>query len=180
VGARHRSRQQRILRDRARGIIRTLGYTDPPSDSDFGFDAENTYLDHLAGEQTSHPGWDTLSSGPPYAISFWYRQSPRPIAPFDLGGFPPIYDDPPLLTSGLIRLRLDPEGRLRRLEAAPTTVLRGEPVRRLEQLLLLSGRAYEDARLVHPFLPTADRGGAVLSLLCPNDAGTRRARPRAP
>ena len=109
-----------VLRDRARGIIRTLGYTEPPSDSDSGFDIEQAFVDHVAREQTSHPGWDTLSSGPPYAISYWYRQSPRPIVPFDLGSYPPDYNDPPLLTSGMIRLRLDPEGRLRRLEAVPS------------------------------------------------------------
>jgi serine/threonine-protein kinase len=108
-----------VLRDRSRDIIRTLGYTDPPSDSEFGFDLEQAYVDHLAREQTAHPGWGTLSSGPPYAISFWYRQSPRPIVPVDLGGFPSLYDDPPLSTSGLIRLRLDPEGRLRKLEVVP-------------------------------------------------------------
>src|SRR4029453_3202919 len=85
-----------VLRDRSRDIIRTLGYTEPPNDSEFGFDLDQGYVDHLAREQTAHPGWDTLSSGPPYAISFWYRQSPRPLVPIDVGAFPSVYDDPPL------------------------------------------------------------------------------------
>jgi hypothetical protein len=108
-----------VLRDRSRDIIRTLGYTEPPNDSEFGFDLDQRYMDHLAREQTAHPGWDTLSSGPPYAISYWYRQSPRPIVPIDVGLFPSVYDDPPLQISGFIRLRLDPEGRLTKLEAVP-------------------------------------------------------------
>jgi serine/threonine-protein kinase len=109
-----------VLSDKARHILRTLGYADPAGDSDFGFDLELAYLDHVADGQTSHPGWAVLTSGPPYAISFWYKQSPRPLVPFDdIRGVPSIYVDPPLIDSGMVRLRLDPEGRLRQLEAVP-------------------------------------------------------------
>jgi serine/threonine-protein kinase len=107
-----------VLSDRARDIVRTLGYTDPPIDTMYGFGLETEYVDHLAREQRSHPGWDALRSGPPYAVGFWYRQSPRPLAPGN-----PVdgvdYDDPPPLNTGMIRLRLDPEGRLREFEAVP-------------------------------------------------------------
>jgi serine/threonine-protein kinase len=109
-----------VLCDRAREIIRTIGYTEPPNDSDYGFDLEDEYIDHVAGDRTAPPGWSRLAAGPPYAISFWFRQSPKPLVPFDdLSGVPSQFVDPPLLTSGMVRLHLDPEGRLRQFEAVP-------------------------------------------------------------
>jgi Protein kinase domain len=109
-----------VLCDRAREIIQTIGYPDPPSDSDFGFDLEDDYIDHVAGDKAAQPGWSRLATGPPYAITFWFRQSPRPLVPFDdVSGVPSIFIDPPLLTSGMVRLHLDPDGRLRQLEAVP-------------------------------------------------------------
>ena len=109
-----------VLCDRARGIIQTLGYTDPPADSDFGFSMDALQLEHVSQGQKSRPGWMAIASGPPYIVTFWYKQSPRLLQPYDdIRGVPSIYDDPPLLTSGMIRLRLDPEGRLKMLEAVP-------------------------------------------------------------
>ncbi|HXU13311.1 MAG TPA: hypothetical protein VN898_15255, partial [Candidatus Binatia bacterium] len=109
-----------VLCDRAREIIRTIGYTDPPSDTDFGFIYESGYVEHLAADRSAPPGWSRLATGPPYAITFWFRQSPRPLVPFDdIGAVPTASYDPPLITSGMVNLRLDPEGRLRQLEAVP-------------------------------------------------------------
>ena len=109
-----------VLCDRAREIIRALGYTEPPNDTDVGFDLEDDYIDHVARDRTAPPGWSRLTAGPPYAISFWFRQSPQPLVPFDdSSGVPSLFTDPPLLTSGMVRLHLDPEGRLRQLEAVP-------------------------------------------------------------
>ena len=50
---------------------------------------------------------------------------------------------------------------------------------RLHQLRLLCRRAKEDARLVHPFLPTAGRALAAWLPLCPNDALPEDAAPIA-
>jgi serine/threonine-protein kinase len=109
-----------ILRERAREIVRDLGYIEPPIDSVSGFDPEVEYLDHVAAEQRAHPGWDILRAGPPYGIAFWYRQSPRPMRPWgDTGATPSTFSDPPLINSGMIRLKLDPEGHLRTFQAVP-------------------------------------------------------------
>src|SRR5262245_62067153 len=89
-----------VLCDRAREIIRTIGYTDPPSDTDFGFLFESGYIPHVAADRSSPPGWSRLATGPPYAIAFWFRQSPRPLIPYDdIGAVPTSVSDPPLLSS---------------------------------------------------------------------------------
>jgi serine/threonine-protein kinase len=44
-----------VLCDRAREIIQAIGYPDPPSDSDFGFDLEDAYIDHVAGDKAAQP-----------------------------------------------------------------------------------------------------------------------------
>ena len=109
-----------ILRERAREIVRDLGYVEPPIDGVSGFDPEIEYLDHLAAEQAARPGWDLLRTGPPYGIAFWYRQSPRPMKPWgDAGATPSTFYDPPLIDSGMVRLRLDPEGHLLTFQAVP-------------------------------------------------------------
>jgi serine/threonine-protein kinase len=109
-----------VLCDRARDIIRTIGYTDPPNDTDFGFAYESGYIPHVAADRSAPPGWSRLATGPPYAIAFWFRQSPRPLIPYDdIGAVPSSLIDPPLLYSGMVNVRLDPEGRLRQIEAIP-------------------------------------------------------------
>ncbi len=109
-----------VLRERAREIVRDLGYVEPPVDSVSGFDPEVEYLDHVAASQAARPGWEALRTGPPYGIAFWYRQSPRPMSPWgDTGATPSTFSDPPLINSGMIRLRLDPEGHLRTFQAVP-------------------------------------------------------------
>jgi serine/threonine-protein kinase len=109
-----------VLAERARDILRGIGYADPPADSTRGFELEREYLDAL-GRDTSTPlDWRRLSKGPPYAVTFWYRQSPYPLVPWDdLSGAPPTFLDPPPLRTGMTRIRLDPEGRLLMLEVVP-------------------------------------------------------------
>jgi hypothetical protein len=108
-----------VLLDRAREVVRRLGYPDPPADTDFGFDSDDAYLAQIARSEPSSDRWRRLSSVPPFAISFWYRQSPRPLIPYSDVAMRPSFDDPPPLVSGMVGLRLDPEGRLRQLEAVP-------------------------------------------------------------
>jgi serine/threonine-protein kinase len=108
-----------VLAERARDILRGIGYAEPPADSARGFDLEREYLDAL-GRDTSTRDWKRLSKGPPYAVTFWYRQSPYPLVPWDdLGGAPLRFLDPPPIRTGMTRMRLDPEGRLLMLEVVP-------------------------------------------------------------
>ncbi len=52
-------------------------------------------------------------------MRFWYRESPQDLVGIYSLNTLPRYDDPPLESSGMIRLRTDREGRLLDLEAVP-------------------------------------------------------------
>jgi serine/threonine-protein kinase len=109
-----------VLAERARDILRGIGYADPPADSTRGFELEREYLDALGRDTGTRLDWMRLSKGPPYAVTFWYRQSPYPLVPWDdLNGVPPGFNDPPAVRTGMTRIRLDPEGRLLMLEVVP-------------------------------------------------------------
>ncbi|MGB7762674.1 MAG: hypothetical protein WBL61_22765 [Bryobacteraceae bacterium] len=59
------------------------------------------------------------TAGFPPLVRFWYRESPQDlIGIYGLNTFP-RYGDPPLESSGMIRLRTDREGRLLDLEVVP-------------------------------------------------------------
>jgi serine/threonine-protein kinase len=155
-----------VLLDRAREVIRRLGYQDPPADTDFGFDLDEDYLAQIARSEPSSDRWSRLSSVPPFAIGFWYRQSPRFLVPYSDVAMRPSFEDPPPLVSGMVGLRLDPAGRLQQLEAVPPErdVAQG-PAAEPDWNLLLSEAGFESANLkrVEPvWSPTtyADKRGA--------------------
>ncbi len=107
------------LIERARDITRRLGHQATPADSAAGFELNSSYIDHIAASDPSPGRWRRLETGPPYAIYFWYCLSSRSIAPFDVFADEPQWDDPPALVSGMVRLYLDPTGRLSRFESVP-------------------------------------------------------------
>ena len=104
-----------LLAERAKQILASLGY---PADADsaHAFTVAN-FLGYLA----RHPelgGRERLATGNPPALHFWYRGSPTlMILPADRDRVTP--DDPPLTTSGMSMVVLDPEGRLVRLAVVP-------------------------------------------------------------
>jgi eukaryotic-like serine/threonine-protein kinase len=155
-----------VLLDRAKEVVRRLGYPDPPADTDFGFDQDEDYLAQIARSEPSADRWSRLSSVPPFAISFWYRQSPRLLVPYSDVAMRPSFDDPPPLVSGMVGVRLDPAGRLQQLEAVPPErdVAPG-PAADPDWNLLLSEAGFEPAnlKLVEPaWAPTtyADKRAA--------------------
>ena len=89
-------RSPELLQETAATLARDAGYA-PPRDSVWGF---------------------TLD--PDRVITFWYRQSPQPLVASDFWFI--SRDDPPLLTSGMVRVELDPSGRLRYFEGVPPQV----------------------------------------------------------
>ncbi|HEX8651530.1 MAG TPA: serine/threonine-protein kinase [Pyrinomonadaceae bacterium] len=99
-----------ILNERAQEIIKKLGYTDAPVDTDSGFSNDLSYADYTLQQGASSNGWDKIRSGQPLLLYFWYRQSPRYLDRLIMeGGDIP---DPPLHISGLTNLALDTRGRL--------------------------------------------------------------------
>src|SRR5262249_7697874 len=107
------SRSPETLAERARVILKNSGYSEAAADRAFGFYADNALL--LAVTRNERPG-ELKASG---AVGFFYRQSPVPLVSLNpSSGVDP--GDPPLHEPGDIEVRLDGDGRLRRLEAVPS------------------------------------------------------------
>jgi serine/threonine-protein kinase len=108
-----------VLAEKAREVIVKLGYTNPPRDDAFGFNFDADYLEYIRKHDLSPTRWDRLKVGPPDALTYWYRQSPRYLVPFNDVRIRPTFGDPPSLVSGMVGVVLGPDGRLRHLEAVP-------------------------------------------------------------
>ena len=108
------------LMDRAREVAARLGWTEPPADSAGAFVRDYPFLSWMA--RNAPPGWARqLSSSWWTPYFFRYRQSPRPLVPYDFRGLVRA-DDPPMNVSGMVTVTLDTRGRLRSFLAVPNQV----------------------------------------------------------
>jgi len=111
-----------LARD-ARTLLASLGYTARPADRAWGFSYDDQYRDYLgrhAAEAAAR--WKNPNPGQPPLVTFWYRESPSPAPAERNVNVRVSYTDPPLERPGMIRLRLDPDGKLTQLEAVPQQV----------------------------------------------------------
>ncbi len=113
-----------VLADKARELLQSLGYTNKPADSAYAFDTNTDLLDSIEKTDKPLPQWDEVARSRPSFLNFWYRQSPAPMSPVGMRDqmFIPgeiREDDPKPTLSGMIDVRLDPQGRLTYLEALP-------------------------------------------------------------
>jgi serine/threonine-protein kinase len=108
-----------ILTADARRILTDLDYETPLRDHTYGFVRDSRYIDHLMTEERSNDWLQRLSRSDPGLIRFWYRESPVSLVPRRLTEFFPAEHDPPVSVPGMLRLRLDTQGRLRELQAVP-------------------------------------------------------------
>ncbi len=113
-----------VLAERARNILQSVGYPEPPVDTAMGFYDGNEFLRYIAEHDKSKTRWDHLETG---AFVFWYRGSPRPLAARFFNSDAPAFgfiwtDDPPMDVSGMTLLRLNPLGRLTQLIVVPPQV----------------------------------------------------------
>jgi serine/threonine-protein kinase len=96
------------LRVRARDVIKKMGYTAQPLDSEDGIILKMDYLRYIESHDQSPARWNRLRTEGPGAYRFWYRESPRYLDTTET-----IYVDQPALdVSGMTSLYLDMEGRL--------------------------------------------------------------------
>jgi hypothetical protein len=112
------------LAGRARDILQSVGYSEPPVDTAMGFDNGNDFLRYIAEHDKSKTRWDHLETG---AFVFWYRGSPRPLATANMFSAGQVLgsvwiDDPPLDKSGMTLVKLNQLGRLTQLIAIPPQV----------------------------------------------------------
>ncbi len=111
-------RSPEVLASGARDLIASFGYGEVPADSAWGFVLDDDLVREIREKDAGIDRWDRLGTARPAAYSFWYRQSPRVLVPRQLNST--LSDsDPPVLVSGMINVRLDPEGRLVTFTAVP-------------------------------------------------------------
>jgi serine/threonine-protein kinase len=116
------------LADRARDMIRDLGGERPdrPCRAS-GFDFDWGFFEHIS-ENPPDDGWGSLKTTRPAILSFWYRESPKPLYPLSGVAIHTNLNDPPDTVPGMVSLRLDPRGdepRLLEFRAVPP--LEGDP-----------------------------------------------------
>jgi serine/threonine-protein kinase len=113
-----------VLAQKAHEITSQLGFDKHPADSAYGIYNNNDVVQYIEKTEKPHPDWNRILPGRSSLIQFWYRQSPRLMVPNDFRDVmltPGIIEawDPPLTVSGMVRMELDPQGRLIYLEAIP-------------------------------------------------------------
>src|SRR5262249_51750070 len=105
------------LEDRARELVRGLGYTEAPADTASGFAVDADYPQSVAERDRSPRRWGTPAMGQPAVLQFWYPPRPRPRVATRLGRVYP--NNPPLTESGMTGARYDMQGRLLSFYAVP-------------------------------------------------------------
>jgi hypothetical protein len=111
-----------ILEERARNLIRSFGYAEPPADGAYGFHIDTDYGNYAERLGNAAAYRDRLVRGEPAPIQFWYRQSPRALEPLNYVDGLVSRSDPPPIASGMVGLNLDPQGHLIQFDAVPPQV----------------------------------------------------------
>jgi serine/threonine-protein kinase len=111
------TRSPELLAEDARQIIQAFGYDEPFADWVYDFSRNRDFLDHVEKADNSPRRWDRLDRPRPAGITFWYRESPVPMA--STTGPLVSYTDPPPLVAGMKSLRLGPDGLLIEFQAVP-------------------------------------------------------------
>ncbi|MGE5126585.1 MAG: serine/threonine-protein kinase [Betaproteobacteria bacterium] len=109
------------LEDRARELVARLGHRAPAADSEMGFSTDEEYFRETRQSDRSPDRWDKLATGEPPVLSWWFRQSPRPLDATGSSGRV-SWDDPPQVVSGMAAVRYDLTGRLLALSVVPPQV----------------------------------------------------------
>ncbi len=128
----HLGQPPEVLAQKAREIVSRLGYPEKPADTVFGFDYNTDFRDYLEKDKKNPPKWDDAIAGRPTLLEYWYRQSPELLVANSYRDFllvPGIVDedDPPTTLSGMVDLKLDPQGRLIDFQAIPPQKETGVP-----------------------------------------------------
>jgi Protein kinase domain/zinc-ribbon domain len=112
-----------VLAHKAREMIASFGYADPPQDHAFSFNYDSDYLHYLDTKDKPGSSWSRVLTERPPVLQFWFRQSSQALTPNGFSdNFTPgvvTFSDPPPIYSGMINVRLDSLGRLLYFQAIP-------------------------------------------------------------
>ena len=115
-----------VLAQKAREVIRVMGYAERPEDEAYGFGWDDTVITRGAGDRAKDQ-WRDLVLQRPSPLFFWYRRSQQPLTglAFHHDLLTPgivTLDDPAPIRPGMIQLTLDHYGHLTSFEAIPPQV----------------------------------------------------------
>jgi predicted Ser/Thr protein kinase len=114
-----------VLAASARETLGNLGYTERPVDSASSFRYARDYIRNVQATDPSRKHWESLASGNPPIVHFWYRESPQHLEATSFfgeagnatGAVSPMDPRPDL--TGMAHVSLGPNGRLLRLQVTP-------------------------------------------------------------
>lgn len=139
------------LAQKAKELLIRMGYEEKPTDSAASFSYSSDLLDQF-GKTYGGEAWNHLSHIRPSPVNFWYRTSPEPMWPLREWNTDISAEDPPMTTPGMVRITIDPEGRLQALHAMPMEP--GKPSEKPYDWQQLFDMAGIDGRKFQPAEPT--------------------------
>lgn len=113
-----------VLTQKAHEMVARLGYPGRPADSASDIEIDSDFQDSVEKNDKPHPDWNKVLVSRPSLLSYWYRQSPDDMVAVEFHDnllTPGVLqeNDPPTTTSGMINLKLDPQGHLTYFQAIP-------------------------------------------------------------
>ncbi len=127
------------LAGKARELAASMGYPGRPHRT-FGFLYDAGQIQRLERE-----GWSTSSLSRPLPVRFWYRESPHPLASYEMRGI--AWNDPPQNLPGMISMQMDEAGRLTFFRAVPLEAHAPAPPRGANWTLLLNAAGLDSDSL---------------------------------
>lgn len=117
-----------VLAVKAHEIVSRLGYEGRPTDDAYGLNTDDGFQAAVEKNDKPRPDWNAVLAARPSILQFWYRQSPEDMVADQFRDnlmTPGIVteNDPPTTLSGMINVRLDPQGRLTYFQAIPAQKL---------------------------------------------------------
>jgi serine/threonine-protein kinase len=109
-----------VLVERAREIIKSMGYEESPKDSAYWFEADEDLIQWLQDQPSKNVSKPQSQRLETMVVRFRYRQSPRRLVPIGNQGSV-RENNPPFDVPGMVGIDLDPEGRLLRLKTVPAS-----------------------------------------------------------
>jgi serine/threonine protein kinase len=107
-----------VLAAKARDIAKSLGYTERPVDTSFGWDYNEDYLRYVGGGKSFTAQGRNFSAQHPPAVFFWLRESPHYLVNYASINAPKRFERD-TLEPGMLDVLLDSEGRLIDFQALP-------------------------------------------------------------